>query len=50
MAVIVRTNVPILLNSIIYHGWQRSLESYLPYNMGQGLCQTAAGDAFPADL
>lgn len=50
MTVIVRTDVPILLDPIICHAWQESLESYLPFRLNQESCQTAAGDAFPAVL
>lgn len=50
MAVVVWTDVPILLDPKICHAWCSNLGAYLPYNMDQVLCliATAASDGLPA--
>lgn len=40
MAMVVRTDIPILLDSIICHAWQRTLETYLSYNRAKNLAKS----------
>lgn len=48
MAIIVRTNISILLDPIICHAWRRTFETYFCYNKDQVFGQVTAAGASSA--
>ena len=50
MAIVVRTNIPILLDPIICHTLQSNLELRIFYGVDQEWSQVTAGGGTPADL